>query len=76
MTGLGAPDAALLRVVRGAPAPEELAALTAVVLALAGSAEAGGQEPPPAPAAPWPRGGAALPEDGSWGARALPGWRS
>ncbi|MFE4862280.1 acyl-CoA carboxylase subunit epsilon [Streptomyces sp. NPDC056670] len=65
---MSAPDgrAAAFHVVRGAPDPHELAALTAVLLGLARSAEQ------PAPTAPPPRPGwrrprrAGRPGAGSW----------
>jgi hypothetical protein len=64
----------LLRVVRGAPDDEELAALTVVVAALAAE---GGPEPVPAPKSRWADRaallGAPLPSGpGAWRASALP----
>jgi hypothetical protein len=68
------PHRPLLRVVRGEPTPEELAALVAVLAARAGAGET---EPPPAPRSAWrdrsryvrttlPHG------SGAWRASALP----
>jgi hypothetical protein len=74
-TDPAAPAAApLLRVVRGTPTPEELAAVVAVVSARA----SGGADPEPAPAPVWndrsARLRAALPHPGpgAWKASGLP----
>ncbi|WP_037647237.1 acyl-CoA carboxylase subunit epsilon [Streptomyces flavidovirens] len=67
-------DTALLRVVRGNPAPEELAALTVAVLALSRDG-AGEQSAATAPYPRWSRGAQAAPADGTWAGRARPGWQ-
>ena len=73
MSGTGNEDAAaerpLLRVVRGAPTPDELAALVAVVAARA----SGAAEPEPARTSPWASRAAQLrqplrPGPGAWAA--------
>lgn len=66
----------LLRVVRGNPSPEELAALVAVVAARGSAAPA---EPTPTPSA-WASRAAGLRRPlphgpGAWRASGLPGWR-
>ena len=67
-----APPRPLLRVVRGEPTPEQLAALIAVVSART----AGGEEPEPAPPSRWARPQLRRPlphGPGAWRASALPG---
>ena len=69
------PDRPLLRVVRGEPTPEQLAALIAVVSARA----AGAPEPEPAPPSRWASRSAALRRPlptgpGAWRASAFPGY--
>jgi hypothetical protein len=73
----GADDAATLRVVRGDPTPEELAALVAVIAARAAAAHSSGQRDRPAPVSGWTersryvRGRLPHSPDG-WRAAALP----
>ncbi|HVU71594.1 MAG TPA: acyl-CoA carboxylase subunit epsilon [Mycobacteriales bacterium] len=67
----GTPERPLLRVVRGDPTPEELAALVAVVAARA----SGGAEPEPERPSPWASKAAGLrrplhPGPGAWVASA------
>ncbi|MEU9717064.1 acyl-CoA carboxylase epsilon subunit [Streptomyces sp. NPDC047976] len=66
-----------IRITRGAPDPVEVAALTAVLLALGaarGDADAGSGEAT-APA-PWSRVGSGPGSAGSWSGRGLPAWRA
>lgn len=68
-----------IRVTRGAPDPVEVAALTAVLLALAAGREDAGAEaddPTATAAAPWSRSGAEAGSAGSWSGRGLPAWRA
>jgi hypothetical protein len=57
-----------IRVVRGDPTPEQVAALTAVLLA---AFRDRAERPTAATAAPWPRGHVP-----GWTSRPLPGWRA
>ena len=73
MTAQEQPARPLLRVVRGEPSPEELAALIAVVSARAAG---GGDEQPPAPPSLWSRPQLRAPlvaGPGAWRASGLPG---
>lgn len=66
-----------IRVTRGAPDPVEVAALTAVLLALAaGREDADAEDPTATAAAPWSRSGAEAGSAGSWSGRGLPAWRA
>ncbi|MFD0354809.1 acyl-CoA carboxylase epsilon subunit [Streptomyces sp. NPDC127110] len=66
-----------IRITRGVPDPVEVAALTAVLLALGaarGDADAGpGATTAPAP---WSRDGSGPGAAGSWSGRGLPAWRA
>ncbi len=66
-----APARPLLRVVRGTPTPEELAALVAVITARGGAPAAAAPAPPALWGRPQLRGGLA-PGPGAWRASALP----
>jgi acyl-CoA carboxylase epsilon subunit-like protein len=59
-----------LRFTSGDPTPEEVAAVTAVLLALGGSPAAQAEQPPPAAA--WTAPPAV--QAGAWSAAALPAW--
>ncbi|MFG2194383.1 acyl-CoA carboxylase epsilon subunit [Streptomyces sp. NPDC048639] len=65
--------AGMVRVVRGEPRAEELAALLVVLGALAGAAAPPVAAPPPA--APWARLASGLPA-AAWLTRPHPGWRT
>ena len=76
MSGLPEPDRPVLRVVRGEPTPEELAALVAV-LAARGSGSGSGRPPAPRAGGGWGDHGrsmrTSLPHGaGRWRAAALP----
>ncbi|WP_018333944.1 acyl-CoA carboxylase epsilon subunit [Actinomycetospora chiangmaiensis] len=69
-----APARPVLRIVRGDPSPEELAALTAVLAAASGG---GGAEPEAGPTSVWTERSALVrrpvhPGPGAWRASALP----
>ncbi|GLX17908.1 MULTISPECIES: acyl-CoA carboxylase epsilon subunit [Streptomyces] len=66
-----------IRITRGAPDPVEVAALTAVLLALGAARPDADADPGPATApAPWSPGGSGPGSAGSWSGRSLPAWRA
>lgn len=70
---MNGPDRPLLTVVRGAPTPADVAALTLVICSLAAT---GADAPPPAPSAPaWPRRGADEVPAQTWVSPGPPSWQ-